>query len=494
MESVFNCIDECIMVLDEKNIIKFCNKSLLNILGYNLNDIQKKNLINIIQGINNFDSDGEVIIYNKENTPVQFTYKVNNAIWKGNSAKILVLKEKVLYTKADLEKILENIPLLVWMRDLEGKYIYVNRAYCDFMKLSKDEIIGKRDRDFLCKEDSSVIEEEDRRLIKEKCNIIEQEELRIKNKLALFFVAKDVAVDKDGDVKYVFGVAHDITDIKKIEEKRRELEKEIEVEKIRNEFFNNISHEFKTPLNVLLSTTQLIGSHIKERDIKEISGEKIKNYIEMIENNSYRLLRLTDNLIDMTKIDTGEYKINLENKDIVSIVEDVVLTACDCMGNFSGEIIFDTNVEERIVACDQEKIEKVILNLLSNAVKYGNDNGEIFVNINSYEDSVEISVKDNGIGISPENINNIFERFGQEEKSLSRKQEGSGLGLALVKSVVEMHNGTINVQSELGKGSNFIITLPAKRVVKSEQLKFNICNQTIFEKCMIEFSDIYAII
>ena len=470
MESVFNCIDECIMVLDEKNIIKFCNKSLLNILGYNLNDIQKKNLINIIQGINNFDSDGEVIIYNKENTPVQFTYKVNNAIWKGNSAKILVLKEKELYTKADLEKILENIPLLVWMRDLEGKYIYVNRAYCDFMKLSKDEIIGKRDRDFLCKEDSSVIEEEDRRLIKEKCNIIEQEELRIKNKLALFFVAKDVAVDKDGDVKYVFGVAHDITDIKKIEEKRRELEKEIEVEKIRNEFFNNISHEFKTPLNVLLSTTQLIGSHIKERDIKEISGEKIKNYIEMIENNSYRLLRLTDNLIDMTKIDTGEYKINLENKDIVSIVEDVVLTACDCMGNFSGEIIFDTNVEERIVACDQEKIEKVILNLLSNAVKYGNDNGEIFVNINSYEDSVEISVKDNGIGISPENINNIFERFGQEDKSLSRKQEGSGLGLALVKSVVEMHNGTINVQSELGKGSNFIITLPAKRVVKSEQL------------------------
>ena len=174
MESVFNCIDECIMVLDEKNIIKFCNKSLLNILGYNLNDIQKKNLINIIQGINNFDSDGEVIIYNKENTPVQFTYKVNNAIWKGNSAKILVLKEKELYTKADLEKILENIPLLVWMRDLEGKYIYVNRAYCDFMKLSKDEIIGKRDRDFLCKEDSSVIEEEDRRLIKEKCNIIEQ--------------------------------------------------------------------------------------------------------------------------------------------------------------------------------------------------------------------------------------------------------------------------------------------------------------------------------
>ncbi|MBM6838671.1 ATP-binding protein, partial [Clostridium saudiense] len=135
-----------------------------------------------------------------------------------------------------------------------------------------------------------------------------------------------------------------------------------------------------------------------------------------------------------------------------------------------------------------------ILNLLSNAVKYGNDNGKIFVNINSYENDIEISVKDNGIGISPDKINSIFDRFVQEDKSLSRKQEGSGLGLALVKSLVEMHEGSIRVKSELGKGSEFIITLPTKKVVKNEQLKFNICNQTIFEKCMIEFSDIYAII
>ncbi|MBM6862007.1 HAMP domain-containing histidine kinase, partial [Clostridium saudiense] len=137
------------------------------------------------------------------------------------------------------------------------------------------------------------------------------------------------------------------------------------VEKVRNEFFNNISHEFKTPLNVVLSITQLMGRYIKDKDIITISKDKIKDYIEMIENNSYRLLRLTDNLIDMTKIDTGEYKLRLENNDIVSIVENVVLTACDYIGNINSEIIFDTDIEEEIIACDQEKIEKIILNLLS---------------------------------------------------------------------------------------------------------------------------------
>lgn len=493
MESIFNCIDECIMVLDESNTIEFCNNSLLKRLNYKSDELVKKNLINFVKDIINLDNDGEIVFYDNKNNSIKFTYKINTDTWKGNSAKILVLKEEG-YSKTDLELILENIPLLAWIKDLQGKYIYVNRAYCNKVGLSKEEIIGKRDRDIFCEEDAIVIEEEDRRLIDQKCNIMEKENIRLSNKLKLFFVVKDVILDEKENAKRSFGMAYDITENRRLEDDRRKLEKEIEEERIRNEFFNNISHEFKTPLNVILSTTQLIGRYIKDKDIITISKDKIKNYIEMIENNSYRLLRLTDNLIDMTKIDIGECKVRLENNDIVSIVENVVLTACDYIGNINSEIIFDTDVEEEIIAFDQEKVEKIILNLLSNAVKYGKDNGKIFVNIKFYENDIEISVKDNGIGISPDKINNIFDRFVQEDKSLSRKQEGSGLGLALVKSLVEMHNGSVRVKSELGKGSEFTITLPAKKVVKNEQLKFNICNQTIFEKCMIEFSDIYAII
>ncbi len=494
MESIFNCIDECMMVLNESNTIEFCNDSLLKRLNYKLNELIKKNLINFVKDISNLDNDGKITIYGKENNSMQFTYKINTGIWKGNSAKFLVLKEVELYDKADLELILENIPLLVWMKDLQGKYIYVNKEYCNKFGLSKEEIIGKRDRDFLCKEDAMVIEEDDRRLREEKCNIIEKENIKLSNEVKLFSVVKDVVLDERENAKCTFGMAYDITENRRLEDYRKKLEKEIEAEKIRNEFFNNISHEFRTPLNVILSTTQLISRYIKSNDIINTNKYKIKKYIQMIENNSYRLLRLTDNLIDMTKIDIGEYKLRSENKNIVSIIENVVLTACDYIGNVNSEIIFDTNVEEKIVACDQEKIEKIILNLLSNAVKYSEGNNKIFVNIKASENNIKISVKDNGIGISPDKLDNIFDKFVQEDKSLSRKQEGSGLGLALVKSLVGMHDGTIEVTSKLGCGSEFTITLPAKQLVQPEQLRFNICKHTIFEKCMIEFSDIYAII
>ncbi|MBM6838744.1 PAS domain-containing protein, partial [Clostridium saudiense] len=195
----------------------------------------------------------EIVIYDKKNNSIKFTYKINTATWKGNSAKILVLKEEEVYSKADLEKILENIPLLVWIRDLAGRYIYVNRAYCNKIKLKKEEILGKRNREIFSVEEATIIEEEDRNLIEEKSNIINEEKLRLNDKLTLLFSVKDILVDKNNNAKYVYGMAYDITDLRKSEDEKRDLIKEIEVEKVRNEFFNNISHEFKTPLNVVLS-------------------------------------------------------------------------------------------------------------------------------------------------------------------------------------------------------------------------------------------------
>ena len=211
MESIFNCIDEYIMVLDESNTIEFCNNSLLKRLNYKSDELVKKNLINFVKDIINLDNDGEIVFYDNKNNSIKFTYKINTDTWKGNSAKILVLKEEG-YSKTDLELILENIPLLAWIKDLQGKYIYVNRAYCNKVGLSKEEIIGKHDRDIFCEEDAIVIEEEDRRLIDQKCNIMEKENIRLSNKLKLFFVVNDVILDEKENAKRSFGMAYDITE------------------------------------------------------------------------------------------------------------------------------------------------------------------------------------------------------------------------------------------------------------------------------------------
>jgi two-component system, OmpR family, phosphate regulon sensor histidine kinase PhoR len=262
-----------------------------------------------------------------------------------------------------------------------------------------------------------------------------------------------------------------------------------EYEKLRTDFFANISHEFKTPLNVIYSAQQMIdNSMVKEVDIYS----KVNKYTHMIKQNCYRLIRLIGNLIDITKIDAASFEVDLTNNDIVNVVENITLSVAEYIENKGIELVFDTEFEEKLIACDPENIERMILNLLSNAVKFTEKDGSILVYIYAKDSNVCISVKDSGIGLNEDMKGLIFDRFIQVDKSTKRKREGSGIGLSLVKSLVEMHGGTITVESKLGEGSNFIISLPDKRVENSK-LKTVIkdAESNYIERIGIEFSDIY---
>jgi signal transduction histidine kinase len=150
-------------------------------------------------------------------------------------------------------------------------------------------------------------------------------------------------------------------------------------------------------------------------------------------------------------------------------------------------------VEEKIIACDLDAIERIMLNLISNALKFTEPGGKIFVNIFDKEDRIIISVKDTGIGICQEKQGIIFERFVQGDKTITRKQQGSGIGLSLVKSLVKLHKGDISLKSKLGEGSEFIIELPVTLVEGSDKeakLK-RMSYEDNIEKVQIEFSDIY---
>lgn len=265
-------------------------------------------------------------------------------------------------------------------------------------------------------------------------------------------------------------------------------------ENLENEFFANISHEFKTPLNIILISLQVIGQNLNNNNIIIANDFNFNKYTASIKQNSYRLLRLANNLIDITKIDTGHYEIHKKNCNIISIIEDITLSVAQYVNYKNIELLFDTTVEELIICCDPDKIERIMLNLLSNAIKYTNSNGTINVNIDTTDTNVIISVKDTGIGISKENQSIIFERFMQVDDTLTRKCEGSGIGLSLVKSLVEMHGGKIAVYSIEGIGSEFTFTLP-KAVIPNSKIIYDIddTSHSKVEKCNIEFSDIYAI-
>ena len=285
--------------------------------------------------------------------------------------------------------------------------------------------------------------------------------------------------DENGNIIKKIGIISDITKTKELEER---------LESLRIDFFANLSHEIRTPITLILSCIQILN--IKIDNMEEKDKKYLNKYISIIKQNSYRLLKLVNNLIDTTKINSGNFDYNPRNADIISFIENICMSVSEFVKMNDMDIIFDTDEEEKIIAFDLDNMERIILNLLSNAIKFSNNNGIIKVTIKCGND-IKISVKDNGIGIPKDKQNRVFERFGQVKNKMKTESEGSGIGLFLVKHLVELNGGKIDLNSELGKGSEFIITLPNKTVKQEEgELILNKVENKI-DRMNIEFSDIY---
>lgn len=269
-------------------------------------------------------------------------------------------------------------------------------------------------------------------------------------------------------------------------DKNEQIEHEIN-NKIRGDFFANLSHELRTPLNIIFSSLQVLDLKLKKED------QSITKYINMATQNTYRLLKLVNNLIDSNKITAGYFEYNPQNYDIVYFVESICQSIVDFAKQKNIEVIFDTDVEEKIISFDLDKMERIILNILSNSIKFTKEQGKIEIYIRESNEMLEIEISDDGIGIPQNKLNSIFERFKQVENNTIRSGEGSGIGLYLVKSLVDMHGGDIDVESELGSGTTFKISIPAEL---EEEYECNIIEKNLqnsyIEKIKVEFSDIYA--
>ncbi|WP_294403539.1 ATP-binding protein [uncultured Clostridium sp.] len=285
----------------------------------------------------------------------------------------------------------------------------------------------------------------------------------------------------------------DISNERKLLKDKENLQHAVEFESLKTEFFANLSHEFKTPLNIILSTVQVILSNM-ENDIADFGYKKLEKYLKGIQQNSFRLLKLANNMIDITKIDGGFYELDIDNYNIVEVIENIVHSVTLYMKNNKRKITFDTMEEEIITACDPEKIERIILNLLSNSMKFTSEEGCIDVDMDITNDcrNVIIKVRNDGPAINREDAEKIFNRFTQSENLLTRSVEGSGIGLALVKSLVELHKGRIYVNTEFENGTEFCIELPIRKIMNSKIS--HVSNKKLnskVERFTIEFSDIY---
>lgn len=257
---------------------------------------------------------------------------------------------------------------------------------------------------------------------------------------------------------------------------------------LQENFLLNISHDLRSPINVILSVLQCLKYEKESND--DVISSKRKEYRDIIRRNSLKIIKLIDNLIDSSKLEKNFYNLKRYNIEIIGLIESVVTSIEKYAEEKDISVIFDTNVEEFECAVDPAAMDRVVMNLLSNAIKFSPKHGKILVYVQVKDEVIEISVKDEGIGIPKEEQKDIFNRFVQSSQNKKNEYSGSGIGLDLVNYLVKAHGGNIKLESDLGCGSNFIVTLPIT-ILDIEEKDYEVGRRSRVEQLEVEFSDIY---
>ncbi|MBK5271981.1 MAG: response regulator, partial [Bacteroidia bacterium] len=257
-----------------------------------------------------------------------------------------------------------------------------------------------------------------------------------------------------------------------IEQERREAKRMHELDLMKIRFFTNISHDFRTPLGLILSPVEKI--------IKSTNDGSQKKYLQLIHRNAKRLLNMVNQLLDFRKLEMEEIYLNPSEDDIIRFTKDITDSFSDIAEKKSIRFGFYSSIETLTTSFDGAKLERILFNLLSNAFKFTPENGSVSVTVNmktngneEQEDKkfLEIQIKDTGIGIPAEKKEKIFERFFQSNMPEGMINQGSGIGLAITKEFVRLHGGDITIESEPGTGSCFSFCLPVTNIPVTSALE-----------------------
>lgn len=260
-----------------------------------------------------------------------------------------------------------------------------------------------------------------------------------------------------------------------------------------SEFFSNMAHELKTPLSIILGAVQLLelNRQLRKDDKLNEAEDRLERNIKVIKCNCRRMLRLTHNLLDLTKAEAGYQLLKPTNCNLDLLLEEIILSVKPYAEEKQLNLYYNPSPKEITIAIDIEKMERIMLNLLSNAIKFTKRGGVVSVSSYPERGRAFISVLDSGIGIPAEKQKDVLYRFKQAGHSSHIENNGSGIGLSLVKTLVELHKGNINIRSGDGKGTEFIIDLPIRVTDhNTEEFTESELSSEIAEAAKLEFSSL----
>jgi len=337
----------------------------------------------------------------------------------------------------------------------DGKYVLANEKTRDLLGYTQEEIIGKTSLEL-----KVWLNEQDRNefagLLASQAYVSNFESLFRKRDGGIVNVLIAASLLDIEEEQYILSINHDITVRKQGEQELlRAKEKAEESDQLKSEFLANLSHEIRTPMNGIIGFSSLL------EDDEDLTADTRKNYLRIIINSTQQLLRIINDILEISKLETHQIPLNEREVNINTLMMDV-FSIFDLKAKENKLSLYlkkGLQDNEAIVKIDDGKLHKILDNLIENAIKFTRK-GFVEIGCSLLDDQLEFYVKDSGVGIRSDKKEIIFERFSQEEKAISRKTGGLGLGLSIAKANAELMNGRIIVESEKGKGSTFFLRLP----------------------------------
>ncbi len=364
--------------------------------------------------------------------------------------------EKLRESEERFRSIADSSPMMIWVTDAAGRIEFVNRSYLEFFGISREraaqldwsEIVHSHDREYL---EAFRVALRDRQPLHARGRVKRRD-----GEWRWIASRGNPRLGPAGEVTGYVGSSADITELIKSQEAMREADRR------KDEFLATLAHELRNPLAPIRNSLQIL----------RLSGSTepaTRQIYEMMERQVNHMVRLVDDLLEISRITRGQIELRKERISLTTVIQSAVEVSKPLIEDARHHLEISFPREPLIFEADPVRLEQIVSNLLNNAAKYTNPGGRIWLAAYRESDSVVISVRDSGIGILPDMLPRIFEMFTQIEHSAGRTQGGLGIGLTLVRSLIEMHGGSIEAQSQgPGNGSEFIVRLPLNDNLQTE--------------------------
>jgi PAS domain S-box-containing protein len=357
--------------------------------------------------------------------------------------------QALLASEQRFARFMQQLPGLAWIKDFQGRYTYANDAAMRAFQRPRSELYGKTDEEIFPPETAAQFKQNDLRALTSGMGVQVIETLADEQGIVHHsIVSKFPVFGPDGTVSMVGGMAIDITDRLRAEEALKEADRR------KDEFLAILAHELRNPLAPIQNALSVLGHPHADAD-------SVRDATRIAQRQVQHLTRLVDDLLDVSRIMRGIIELRLESIELATVISRAVETARPTIASGQHELTVSLPTTPVMLRGDPIRLAQVISNLLNNAAKYTPPEGKIGVSAWPEQGEVLIRVEDSGMGIAPDMVSRIFDMFVQGDNSASRAHGGLGIGLALVRRLVEMHGGAVSVQSGgPGMGSEFIVRLP----------------------------------